>query len=50
MDSLFDALSLPYVFPREGVFALGIGVLIIGLLLFRFSLARRRDDRPDRNG
>lgn len=50
MDSLFDALSMPYVFPHEGVFALVVGLLIIGLLLFRFGLARRRDDRPDRNG
>ncbi len=42
MNGLFDALSMPYVFPHEGVFALGVGVLIVGLLLFRFLLARRR--------
>jgi len=48
MSSLFDAWSLPYVFPHEGPFALAVGALIIGLLLFRFRLARRRDDPPDR--
>ena len=48
MDGLFDALSMPYVFPYEGVFALGVGVLIAGLLLLRCGLARRRDDRADR--
>lgn len=42
MGGLFDALSMPYVFPHEGVFALGVGVVIAGLLLFRFGLSRRR--------
>jgi len=49
VGGLFDALSMPYVFLHEGVFALGISVLIVGLLLFRFGLARRRDDRADRS-
>ena len=48
MASLFDASSTPYVFPHEGIFAVGVGVLIVGLLLFRFGLARRRADRADR--
>jgi len=42
MGGLFDALSVPYVFLHEGVFALGVGIVIAGLLLFRFGLARRR--------
>jgi hypothetical protein len=37
-----DALSMPYVFQHEDAFALGIGVLIVGLLLFRFGLTKRR--------
>jgi hypothetical protein len=49
VGSLFDALSVPYDFFHEDVFALGAGVLIIGLLLFRFGLARRRDVRADRS-
>lgn len=49
MDGLFDAFSMPYVFPHEDVFALTVGVLIVGLLLFRFGLARRRTDRADRS-
>ena len=49
MGGLFDALSMPYVFPHEGVFALGVGALIAGLLLFRFGLARRNrnNDRAE---
>ena len=49
MDGLFDALSMPYVFPHEGVFALGVGVLIAGLLLLRCGLARRNrnNDRAE---
>lgn len=50
MGGLFDAWSSPYVFPHEDAFALVVGALIIGLLLFRFGLARRRDHRADRNG
>ncbi len=41
MSGLLDALSLPYVFPHEGLFVLGIGVVIVGLLVVRFGLARR---------
>jgi len=48
MGSLFDVMFMPYVFPHESAFALAFGALIIGLLLFRIGLARRRDDRPDR--
>ncbi len=49
MGGLFDAWSMPYVFPHEEAFALVIGTLIVGLLLFRLGLARRRDHRADRN-
>jgi len=49
MAGLLDASSTPYVFPHEGIFAIGVGVLIVGLLLVRFGLARRRDDRADRS-
>ena len=45
MGGLFDALSMPYVFPHEGVFALGVGVLIAGLLLLRRGLARRNQHK-----
>jgi hypothetical protein len=45
MRDLFESLSTPYVFPHEDVFVLGVGVLIVGLLLFRLGLARRRADR-----
>ncbi len=52
MSGLLDALSMPYVFPHEGLFVLGIGVVIVGLLVVRFGLARRlrQDDRVDRSG
>jgi hypothetical protein len=50
MRDLFESLSMPYVFPHEDGFTLGVGVLIVGLLLFRLGLARRRDDRADRSG
>lgn len=49
MAGLLDATSVPYVFPHEGIFAIGVGVLIVGLLLLRFGLARRRDDHADRS-
>ncbi len=42
MSDLLESLSMPYVFPDENSFALGIGTVIVGLLLFRFGLARRR--------
>lgn len=48
MDGQPDVWSTPYVFLHEQAFALGVGVLIVALLLFRFGLARRRDDRADR--
>ena len=49
MGGLFDALSMPYVFPHEGVFALGVGLLIAGLLLLRCGLTRRNrnNDRAE---
>lgn len=47
---MFDAWSMPYVLPHEDTFALVVGALIIGLLLFRFGLARRREGRADRDG
>lgn len=50
MGGLFDAWSLPYAFPHEDLFAVVMGALIIGLLLFRFGVARRRDRRADRGG
>ena len=50
MGGLLDAWSTPYVFPHEQAFALGVGVLIVALLLFRFGPARRRVDRDDRGG
>lgn len=33
---------MPYVFPNETWFALGVGLLILGLLVVRIRLARRR--------
>jgi hypothetical protein len=50
MDGLLDVWSTPYVFPHEDLFALVMGALIVGLLLFRFGVARRRDRRADRAG
>jgi hypothetical protein len=49
MSDLFESLSMPYVFPHEDGFALGVGALIAGLLLFRFVLARwnRNSDRAE---
>jgi hypothetical protein len=41
VNDLLEYLSMPYVFPDENVFAVGIGVVIVGLLVFRFGLARR---------
>ena len=50
MSSQFDAWSMPYVFPHEGVFVLVVGVLIIGLLIARVRVARRRqrENRAER--
>ena len=42
MSDLLESLSMPYVFPDENAFVLGIGTVIVGLLLFRFGVARRR--------
>jgi hypothetical protein len=39
---------MSYVFAHEDVFVLGVGVLIVGLILFRLGLARRRADRVAR--
>ena len=50
MGGPFDAWSMPYVFPHEDLFAWVMGALIVGLLLFRFGVARRRDRRADRSG
>lgn len=49
MGDLLESLSRSYVFPGEHVFALGIGSVIVGLLFFRFGVARRRrqNDRAD---
>ncbi|MFM8550850.1 MAG: hypothetical protein ACKOCD_00805 [Nitrospiraceae bacterium] len=33
---------MPYVFPHENLFALAVGLVVLGLLLFRFRLVRRR--------
>jgi uncharacterized membrane protein YidH (DUF202 family) len=41
MDGLLEALSVPYVFPHEGLFVLGVGLVIVGLLVVRAGLARR---------
>jgi len=48
MAGLLDASSAPYVFPHEGIFAIVVGVLIVGLLLVRFGLARRSKDSAER--
>ena len=52
MSDLLESLSMPYVFPDENAFALGIGTVIVGLLLFRVGLARRRrqNDHADHSG
>ncbi|MGH7260632.1 MAG: hypothetical protein ACREI9_08110 [Nitrospiraceae bacterium] len=42
MGGLLDALSMPYVFLHEGLFVLGVSVVIVGLLFFRVGLMRRR--------
>lgn len=42
MSDLIESLSMPYVFPDESAFVLGIGSVIVGLLFFRFGVARRR--------
>jgi hypothetical protein len=42
MSDLLESLSMPYVFPDENAFVLGIGSVIVGLLFFRVGLARRR--------
>jgi hypothetical protein len=42
MSDLLESLSMPYVFPGESAFVLGIGSVIVGLLFFRFGVARRR--------
>jgi len=33
---------MPYVFANEGIFTWGIGLLIVGLLVFRLFLVRKR--------
>jgi len=45
MGGLFDAWSRPYVFPHEEAFALVIGALIVGLLVVRVGVLRRRRQR-----
>jgi hypothetical protein len=35
-------LPMPYLFPYENVFILGVGMLIVGLLALRIRVARRR--------
>ena len=49
MRDLFESLPMPYVFAHEDIFVLGVGVLIVGLLLFRLGLAHRCVDRADRS-
>lgn len=41
---------MPYLFPYEELFAVGVGVLIVGLLLARVKLARRRGRSPEQGG
>ena len=52
MGGPLDAWSMPYVFPYDGLFVLGISVVIVGLLFFRVGLMRRRrqHDHADRSG
>lgn len=51
-SDLLESLSMPYLFPDENAFVAGIGAVIVGLLFFRFGLARRRrpDDHADHGG
>jgi len=37
---------MPYAFPHEDLFALSVGVLILGILAFRITLIRRRRSQP----
>ena len=39
---------MPYRFPHEDLFAFAVGALIVGLLLLRVGLARRRRRRSER--
>jgi hydrogenase-4 membrane subunit HyfE len=36
---------MPYFFPHEHLFVVGISVLILGLLVIRVRLARRRREQ-----
>lgn len=33
---------MPYVFPHENEFMIGVGILIVALLIVRFVIAHRR--------
>ncbi len=33
---------MPYIFPYENAFLLGIATLIVALLIYRFRVVRRR--------
>ncbi len=33
---------MPYIFPYENAFVLGIATLIVALLIYRFRVVRRR--------
>ena len=33
---------MPYIFPYDNVFLLGIATLIVALLIYRFRVVRRR--------
>ncbi len=37
-----EQLQMPYIFPYENVFLLGIATLIVALLIYRFRVVRRR--------
>ncbi|WP_447973129.1 hypothetical protein [Nitrospira sp. Kam-Ns4a] len=39
---------MPYLFPHEGLFAVGVGALIVALLVARVALARRGARPPER--
>ncbi len=41
---------MPYLFPYENLFVLGVSLLIVALLLARFRLARSRRRRPTTRG